>query len=113
MLAAPGASSAGPAVQAHDGSWALEVLTERGDCEPLYRYYVVIEGQVVRLRSPFGETSEGAQGVVRADGRVDATLGNADDPVSVKGRLGASSGGGTWSAPARRCTGRWSAQKRA
>jgi hypothetical protein len=97
----------------HDGSWAIEIVTERGACERLYRYYVVVEGQAVRLRSMTGETSEAAMGLVRADGRINATLGQADDPVNVKGRLAATSGAGVWSAPARQCTGRWSAHKRA
>ena len=105
---------AGPALaQApHDGSWAIEIVTERGACDSLYRYYVVVEGQAVRLRSMMGETSQASMGLVRADGRVNATLGQADDPVNVTGRLAATSGAGVWSAPARQCTGRWSAHKR-
>ena len=109
-LGVPGTGALAQAPQ--DGSWALEIMTERGECEPLYRYYIVIEGRAVRVRSSFGETSE-PLGLLRADGRVNATLGDADDSVSVKGRLGASSGTGTWSAPARRCAGRWTAATRA
>lgn len=97
----------------HDGSWAIEIVTERGDCDRLYRYYVVVDGQAVRLRSMMGETSEASMGLVRPDGRVNATLGEANDPVNVTGRLAGASGTGVWSAPARQCTGRWNAQKRA
>jgi hypothetical protein len=97
----------------HDGSWAIEIVTERGACERLYRYYVEVEGQSVRLRSMMGETSEAATGLVRPDGSIKATLGQAGDPVNVTGRLAATSGTGVWSAPARQCTGRWSAHKRA
>jgi hypothetical protein len=102
-----------PAQAPHDGSWAIEIVTERGACERLYRYYVEVEGQAVRLRSMSGETSPAATGLVRTDGRIKATLGQADDPVNVTGRLAATSGTGVWSAPARQCTGRWSAHKRA
>ena len=98
---------------AHDGSWAIEIVTERGACDPLYRYYVVVEGEAVRLRSMTGETGAASMGLVRPDGRVKATLGQADDPVNVTGRLAASSGTGIWSAPARQCAGKWSAYKRA
>ena len=97
----------------HDGSWAIEIVTERGDCDRLYRYYVVVDGQAVRLRSMMGETSQARMGLVRTDGRVNATLGQADDPVNVTGRLAGASGAGVWSAPVRQCTGRWNAQKRA
>ncbi len=96
----------------HDGPWAIEIVTERGACERLHRYYVVVEGQTVRMRSMFGETSQATSGLVRADGRIDATVGQADDPVKVTGRLAVTSGTGVWSAPARQCTGRWSAHKR-
>src|SRR5215218_2232190 len=98
---------------AHDGSWAIEIVTKQGACDPLYRYYVVVEGEAVRLRSMTGEIGAASMGLVRPDGRVNATLGQADDPVNVTGRLAASSGTGIWSAPARQCTGKWSAHKRA
>jgi hypothetical protein len=115
LCAAAGLSLAGGAhAQApRDGSWAIEVVTERGGCEQLYRYYVVVDGDAVRLRSPYGEIAQAPVGALRKDGRIDATFGQADDPVSVRGRLDADSGEGRWSAPARNCTGRWSAQKRA
>jgi hypothetical protein len=103
----------GVAAAPHDGSWAIEVMTERGECERLYRYYVVVDGEAVRLRSMMGETSEAPVGALRKDGRIDVTLGQADDPVSVKGQLGAAAGGGRWVAPLRGCAGRWSAEKRA
>jgi len=109
VLTGAGALAAAP----HDGAWAIEVMTERGECEPLYRYYVAVDGDAVHLRSSFGETSQEPVGALRKDGRIDVTLGQADDPVSVKGQLGAASGGGNWSAPARNCAGRWSASKRA
>jgi hypothetical protein len=114
LCAAAGLTQAGALAAApHDGSWAIEVVTERGNCERLYRYYVVVDGEAIHLRSSFGETSEAPVGALRKDGRIDVTLGQTDDLVSVKGQLGAASGGGNWSAPARNCAGRWSASKRA
>ena len=115
LLGAASLVWAGPllAQAPHDGSWAIEIHTERGACDALYRYYVVVEGQAVRLRSMTGETSPASMGLVRRDGRVNATLGDADDPVNVTGRLANGSGTGVWSAPTRQCTGRWNAHKRA
>ena len=108
------AASGAPALAQgrYDGSWAIAITTARGSCDPLYRYYVDVEGQTVRLRTLTGATAQSAAGLVRPDGRINVTLGQADDPVSVKGRLGTASGAGIWSAPARGCTGRWSAAKR-
>jgi hypothetical protein len=96
----------------YDGAWAIDIVTDRGRCDRLYRYYVVVNGETVRLRSPFGDTVHSAAGLVRPNGRIDVTVGQTDDPVSVKGRLGEARGAGVWAAPARRCTGRWSARKR-
>ena len=96
----------------HDGSWAIEIVTEHGDCDRHYRYYVVVDGPAVRLRSMMGETSPASMGLVRPDGRVNATLGEAADPVNVTGRLAGTSGTGVWSAPARQCKGRWRAERR-
>src|SRR5215210_1440585 len=93
----------------YNGSWAIAIMTERGGCDPLYRYYVDVEGQTVRLRSMTGATTQSAAGLVRPDGRINVTVGQADDPVSVKGRLGTNTGAGMWSAPTRGCAGRWSA----
>ena len=108
------AALSGPALAQgrYDGSWAIAVMTARGPCDPLYRYYVDVEGQTVLLRSMTGATTQSAAGLVRPDGRINVAMGQADDPVSVKGRLGTTSGAGTWSAPARGCGGRWSATKR-
>jgi hypothetical protein len=113
LFAGPLLAQAPQEGSARDGSWAIEIVTERGACERLYRYYVVIEGQAVRLRSMTGETSPATMGLVGAGGRIKATLGQAGDPVNVTGRLAATSGTGVWSAPARQCMGRWSAHKRA
>jgi hypothetical protein len=114
VLAAALVSLGGPALAQgrYDGSWAIAITTERGPCDPLYRYYVDVEGETVRLRSMTGGTGQSAAGLVRPDGRINVTLGQAEDPVSVRGRLTQTSGAGGWSAPARGCTGRWSAAKR-
>ena len=115
LIAAVLAVSGGPALAQgrYDGSWAIAIMTERGPCAPLYRYYVDVEGETVQLRSMTGATAQSAAGLVRPDGRINVTLGGqADDSVSVKGRLGTATGAGTWSAPTRGCTGRWNAAKR-
>src|SRR3954470_13493644 len=96
----------------YDGSWAIAVATDRGPCDPVYRYYIDVEGQIVRVRGLGGPQTHSAAGLVRADGRINAVVGHANDPVRVKGRLAQTSGTGTWAAPARGCAGRWNAVKR-
>ena len=95
-----------------DGSWGIQVLTERGACDPVYRYYVVIAGGAVHVKSMMGEVSPEAAGRIAPTGRIDGRIGAADDPVAIRGTLQKASGGGTWTAPARGCAGRWVAEKR-
>src|SRR3954468_18072417 len=95
-----------------DGSWGIEVLTERGGCEPVYRYYIVIAQNAVRVKSMMGEVSPEVAGRINPTGRIDTRIGAADDPVAIRGRLDSAAGTGTWTAPARGCGGRWVAERR-
>ena len=103
---ASGSVAAAPSQGRFDGSWGIEVLTERGGCEPVYRYYIVIAQNAVRVKSMMGEVSP------EVAGRIDTRIGAADDPVAIRGRLDSAAGTGTWTAPARGCGGRWVAERR-
>lgn len=104
----PGAGSDGR----FDGSWGIEVLTERGACDPVYRYYVVIRDNAVHVKSMMGEVAPEPAGRIAPGGRIDSRLGAADDPVGIRGKLERAAGAGQWSAPARGCAGRWVAERR-
>ena len=95
----------------YDGSWALEITTSKGPCEPLYRY-LVVDGEVVRLRSFMGETAYSSAGFLQPNGLINVRVGHAADPLTIRGRLGARAGQGTWTATARGCHGNWRAAKR-
>ena len=112
LLASAALAGAAPASQPFDGPWSIQVLTERGACDPVYRYYVVIAGGAVHVKSMMGEVSPEAAGRIAPGGRIDGRIGAADDPVAIRGTLQKASGGGTWTAPARGCAGRWVAEKR-
>ena len=109
---ASGSVAAAPSQGRFDGSWGIEVLTERGGCEPVYRYYIVIAQNAVRVKSMMGEVSPEVAGRINPSGAIDSRIGSADDPVSIRGRLKDAGGSGTWTAPARGCAGRWVAEKR-
>lgn len=95
-----------------DGSWAIQVLTAKGACDPVYRYYVVIQGGAVHVKSMMGEVAPQASGRIDPGGRIDSRLGPPDDPVGIRGQLHGGAGAGQWSAPARGCAGRWVAERR-
>jgi hypothetical protein len=107
-----GAAASQPAATRFDGSWGIEVRTERGPCDPLYRYYIVIRGTAVHVKSMMGEVSPEVAGRIAASGRIDTRIGAPDDPVGIRGRLDARAGQGQWTAPARGCAGRWIAERR-
>jgi hypothetical protein len=94
-----------------DGQWGIEVRTTRGSCDPLYRFYVGIRNGEVRPRSMMGETGQVA-GRVGRGGRIRGVLGSQQDSLAVRGRLRDADGGGTWVAPQRGCSGRWTAFRR-
>lgn len=110
--AAPGAAASRPADGRFDGSWGIQVVTEKGACDPLYRYYIEIRNGAVHVRSMMGEVAPQASGRIAPSGRIDSRLGSADDPVGIRGKLDGAAGRGNWSAPARGCAGRWVAERR-
>jgi hypothetical protein len=107
-----GTAAAAPPQGRYDGSWSIEIATEGGACDPLYRYYLVIDGETVRVRSMMGETAYAAAGFVQPNGSINVRFGQASDPVTVRGRLASDAGAGTWVAEARGCRGKWRAARR-
>jgi hypothetical protein len=100
------------AASSFDGAWGIQVVTERGQCDPVYRYYIVIQNNAVHVRSMMGEVSPEAAGRINPNGRIDTRIGAPEDPVGIRGKLAGAAGAGSWTAPARGCAGRWVAERR-
>jgi hypothetical protein len=111
-LVALASAAAAPAAGRFDGSWSIEIATEGGACDPLYRYYIVVDGETVRIRSMLGDTAYATAGFVQPNGSINVRFGQASDPVTVRGRLASDAGTGTWLAEARGCRGKWRAARR-
>jgi hypothetical protein len=107
-----GVAAGQPSDGRFDGSWGIQVLTERGECDPVYRYYIVIRNNAVHVKSMTGEVSPEVAGRINPSGRIDTRIGAADDPVGIRGKLEGAAGSGSWTAPARGCAGRWVAERR-
>lgn len=108
---APGAPLAakGP----FDGPWAVTIMTERGECDPAYRYAVVVaDGNVV---SDARESS----GIVAISGKVDeggnvkVSVTRGEQHANASGKLSPSGGVGTWAGKSSTttCSGRWEARR--
>jgi hypothetical protein len=99
-----GTSFAGPA---YDGSWSVLVHTEKGDCDPGYRYPIRIEnGHLVNA----GDSAFTITGAVAPTGAITVTVAAGGKSASGSGRLAGNGGGGSWSGGA--CSGSWTAERR-
>lgn len=92
-----------------DGTWSVEVLTERGNCDQ-YRYPIIVENGRARYGGP---ENFNVTGQVRPNGSVSASIARGQDRADVTGRLSGNFGRGTWTTSgSRTCAGRWNAEKR-
>ncbi len=103
-------SGAAHAQQQFNGSWSVEVITEKGDCDKAYRFPVVIEDGRARYG---GQEGFNANGSVSPNGVVSGSISRGSTQADIKGRLAGASGSGTWvAAGSRGCSGRWTGEKR-
>jgi hypothetical protein len=103
-----GSTSATAQTRKFDGQWSVQVLTDKGDCEKVYRYPVVIQNGAVRYG---GAEDFAASGSVGANGAIRGSITRDDLRADVTGRLSGKSGGGTWRTTGG-CSGNWNAEKR-
>jgi hypothetical protein len=96
-----------------DGAWAVTILTERGSCDPAYRYAVVVADGTI---TPDARESSGVvaiSGKVDGRGQVRVNLSRGDQSANGSGTLTTAGGAGTWSGKSSSvaCTGRWEARR--
>jgi hypothetical protein len=97
-------SFAGPA---YDGVWSVLVQTEKGDCDPAYRYPIrIANGQLVNA----GDTAFTISGKVAPTGAIVVTVAAAGKSATGSGYLAGDMGGGHWTGGA--CSGSWTAERR-
>src|SRR5271157_2168469 len=97
-------SFSGPA---YDGMWSVLVHTEKGDCDPGYRYPIRIQnGHLVNA----GDTAFTISGAVAPTGAITVTVAAGGKSASGSGHLAGNGGGGSWSGGA--CSGSWTAERR-
>ena len=94
-----------------DGRWSVLVITEKGPCDPGYRYEVnVANGKVTFV----GTEAVGMDGTVTPSGAVQVMVGRGGEHASGSGKLAAKAGSGSWRGGAgqNECAGRWEAERR-
>jgi hypothetical protein len=96
MLAATATLSATKSFAAprYDGTWSVLVVTEKGTCDPAYRYPIRI-----------------SNGSLLNAGALTVTISAGGKSATGSGRLSGDMGIGSWTGGA--CSGSWTAERRA
>ena len=96
-----------------DGAWAVTIMTEKGSCDPAYRYAVLVsDGKVVSdARDSTGTIN--VSGKIDPEGNVSVAVRRGQQHAEGTGKLSEAGGTGTWSGKSQSsaCTGRWEARR--
>jgi hypothetical protein len=95
-----------------DGLWSVSIVTQRGNCDPSYRYPVAITNGVVQQAANQGDMSVTITGRVTGGGAVAVSVRRGDQFARGSGRLSAVAGQGQWLSPTSGCAGYWVAERR-
>jgi hypothetical protein len=101
------ASTASFALPRYDGLWSVSIVTQKGDCDPGYRYPVRITNGTL---SNAGDSNFTVSGKVGTTGVITVTVSAAGRSATGSGRLAGDAGTGSWIGGA--CSGTWTAERR-
>ena len=102
---------AGPAhASEYDGAWKVNIITQSGDCDPVYSYPVNITGGRV---SYAGSGGFDISGNVANAGAVSVNIALGEQSAHASGKLAGQSGMGKWTGKSATaaCSGRWEASR--
>ncbi|MGA7488712.1 MAG: hypothetical protein WBW74_17465 [Xanthobacteraceae bacterium] len=109
VAAAVPAVSPAEAVPGYDGVWSVVIITKEGVCDPSYRYPIRIRNGNL---GNAGTASVSISGKVGKNGAVVVNVSTGDKTATGTGRLGGTSGAGSWSGGNGACSGVWQAERR-
>ena len=94
----------------YDGLWSVVIVTKSGQCDAAYRYPVrITNGSLANA----GSAPINISGKVAKNGAVVVSVNAGDKSATGKGRLGGTSGAGSWSGNGNgACSGIWEAERR-
>ena len=96
-----------------EGAWAVTIMTEKGSCDPAYRYAVLVSDGKVLSDSRDSTGTINVSGKIDADGNVSVAVRRGQQHAEGTGKLSEAGGTGTWSGKSQTsaCTGRWEARR--
>ena len=106
--AALSAISPAEAVPGYDGVWSVVIITKEGICDPSSRSPIrITNGNLGNA----GTASVSISGTVGKNGAVIVNVSTGDKIATGTGRLGGTSGAGSWSGGNGACSGVWQAER--
>ncbi len=101
-------SDAAQARSAFDGGWSVQIITQRGACDPSSGFGVEIRDGII-----YGSGGIPVRGRVASNGAVSVSVASGQRSANGSGRLSGNSGGGTWRGVGSQgaCSGHWSASR--
>jgi hypothetical protein len=107
IAAASTVSTTSFALPRYDGLWSVSIVTQKGDCDPGYRYPVrITNGTLFNA----GDTNFTVSGKVGSTGAITVTVSAAGRSATGSGRLAGDAGMGSWTGGS--CSGSWTAERR-
>jgi hypothetical protein len=94
----------------YDGDWSVLIVTQRGGCDPSYRYGVqIINGHLV-----YQGGAVSMSGRVGSNGSLHVVVASGNGRANGSGRLSRTTGRGSWvgHSGANACSGYWQAERR-
>lgn len=92
----------------HDGVYSVEVYTQSGACDRVYRWTInVAGGRVVSGGDGFMQAS----GRISENGAVSLAFRRDNQVANVTGRVKGGAASGAWSSPTMQCAGSWRAAR--
>jgi hypothetical protein len=101
------ASTGSLALPRYDGLWSVSIVTEKGDCDPGYRYPVRISNGML---ANAGDSVFTVTGRVGGTGAITVTVSAGGRRATGSGRLAGNMGTGSWTGGS--CSGSWTAERR-
>jgi hypothetical protein len=95
------------ALPRYNGLWSVSIITEKGTCDPGYRYPIRITNGVLQNA---GDTPFVITGKVAPTGAITVTVSHGNSSATGSGRLAGDAGEGFWSGG--QCSGSWTAERR-
>lgn len=90
-----------------DGTWAVTLVTQKGDCAPSLSSQIQVRDGRVERQSLFLNVS----GDIGASGNVALRVVRGSDAISASGSVRGENARGVWSSPTSNCSGSWTAMR--